>query len=67
MAKTKKKERVRQYVIVSDYNVIIRPFKSLTDAEDWAYEYAGISSSRPYIVQEVRHIDIASRFNLKQL
>ena len=60
-----KKHKVRQYVIVAHNNVIIRPFRSMSEAKEWARSYAGVSEDIEYIIQVVKHIDIASRFNLK--
>lgn len=63
--KTKRKVRIRQYVIVVDKNVFIRPFGNMIEAEDWAHEYAGVRPSKPHFIQVVHHLDISSRFNLE--
>ena len=57
--------QVKQYVIVTDKNVIIRPFTSKKECVTWAKKYAGITEDRPYHIEQVKHIDISSRFNLK--
>ena len=62
---TKKKHRVRQYVIVSQGNVIIRPFASMEEAEKWAWSYAGFTEGASQHISEMYHLDISSRFNLK--
>lgn len=59
------KRKVQQYVIVAHKNVIIRPFGSMTEAKNWAKSYAGVSEDTEHFIQVVKHIDIASRFNLK--
>lgn len=56
---------IRQYVIVVSKNVIIRPFYSKKEAIEWAQIFAGVDPSEPHFIDEVKHIDISSRFNLK--
>ena len=64
--KCEKKRVLKQYVIVSHYEVMIQPFYSLEEADDFAFSHMGASGSpNGYFVSEMKHFNMNARLNLK--
>ena len=56
--------KIKQYAILTDNELYVRPFRSMKEAKEWCDSYLG--GREGCYISVVNVVDIASRFTLKK-